>query len=224
MPFVVPNVDAGTLPPTAAWGDAAVIVPWVLYQRYGDPGILADQFDSMRAWVDCVAAVAGTSRLWDRGFQFGDWLDPSAPPDRPGEARADASLVATAYFARSAELLGHAAGVLDKPDEQARYLALAAEVREAFDREYIYAHPGVWSATPPPRTRWPCSSDCFASPSSRQHAGARLAALVAADGYHIGTGFVGTPLICDALCSAGQWRHRLPAAHCSATARRGCTR
>ena len=204
VPYIVPNVDAGTLPPTAAWGDAAVIVPWVLYQRYGDPGILADQFDSMRAWVDCVAAVAGTSRLWDRGFQFGDWLDPSAPPDRPGEARADASLVATAYFARSAELLGHAAGVLDKPEEQARYLALAAEVREAFDREYI-SPSGRLVGDAPTAYALALQFGLLREPERRQHAGSRLAALVAADGYHIGTGFVGTPLICDALCSAGQW-------------------
>ena len=64
---------------------------------------------SMRAWVDLVAGLAGEDRLWDEGFQFGDWLDPSAPPDRPAEARTDPFLVATAYFARSAELVGQAA-------------------------------------------------------------------------------------------------------------------
>ena len=38
----------------------------------------------------------------------------------------------------------------------------------------------------------------------RQRAGRRLAELVRAEGYRIGTGFVGTPLICDALCGAGE--------------------
>ena len=28
------------LEPAAAWGDAAVFVPWTLYQRFGDLGIL----------------------------------------------------------------------------------------------------------------------------------------------------------------------------------------
>ena len=27
--------------------------------------------------------------LWDTGFQFGDWLDPTAPPDKPADAKAD---------------------------------------------------------------------------------------------------------------------------------------
>jgi len=58
IPFVVPNVLPGTPIPAAAWGDAAVIVPWVLYQRYGDTRILAEQFESIRAWVDLLANIA----------------------------------------------------------------------------------------------------------------------------------------------------------------------
>ncbi len=85
-------------PPAAAWGDAAVVVPWVLYQRFGDTKFLADQFESMRAWVDLLERTAGESRLWDQGFQFGDWLDPAAPPDRPGDARTPGFLIATGLF------------------------------------------------------------------------------------------------------------------------------
>ncbi len=117
MPFVVPNILPGPPRPAAAWGDAGVVVPWVLYQRYGDVGILQDQFDSMRAWVDHIAEIAGERRLWDRGFQFGDWLDPAAPPDKPGAARTSSQIVATAYLARSAELVGKVAGVLGRAEE-----------------------------------------------------------------------------------------------------------
>src|SRR5205085_6581530 len=111
--------------------------PWVLYQRYGDAGILAEQFESMRAWVDLVAARSGESHLWDKGFQFGDWLDPSAPPDKPGAGRTDPHMVATAYFARSAELLGKIASMLGRVDDEIRYLKLAVQVRDAFDAEYV---------------------------------------------------------------------------------------
>jgi len=129
--------------PAAAWGDAAVIVPWVLYQRYGDAVVLAAQFESMRAWVDLVSKLASEGRLWNWGFQFGDWLDPSAPPDKPGDARTDPHVVATAYFARSAELLGQAAGVLGRTEEEAHYLQLAAEVPEFF----VWAMLGEQAAT-----------------------------------------------------------------------------
>ena len=202
VPFVVPNVLEEPPVPTAAWGDAAVVVPWVLYERYGDPGILAAQFDSMRAWVDLVAEQAGPRRLWDRGFQFGDWLDPSAPSERAGQARTDPYLLATACFARSAELLARAAQVLGRAGEAAHYAALAAEVRAAFAAEYVTPAGRLLSDAP---TAYALALQFGLLPDAaqRHRAGARLADLVRAGGYHIGTGFVGTPLICDALCSAG---------------------
>lgn len=202
VPFVVPNI-LGDTPPAAAWSDAAVIVPWVLYQRYGDVGILEQQWASMRAWVEVVAVAAGVRRLWDQGFQFGDWLDPAAPPDRPADARADKAVVATAYFARSAELLGQAAAVLGRVDDAEHYLALAAEVRQAFNNEYVTPNGRVLSDA---TTTYALALDFALLPTAEQrhYAGVRLAALVHENDYRISTGFVGTPLICDALSSVGE--------------------
>ena len=45
--------------------------------------VLADQFDSMAAHVRRMESVLSPTGLWDEGFQFGDWLDPTAPPDEP---------------------------------------------------------------------------------------------------------------------------------------------
>jgi alpha-L-rhamnosidase len=204
VPFVVPNVMGGPARPAAAWGDAAVIVPWVLYQRYGDARILARQFESMRAWVDLLAERSGERRLWDRGFQFGDWLDPAAPPDRPAAGRTDMHLVATAYFARSAELLGMAAGVIGRDADEARYRALAEQVRAAFADEYI-APSGLVVSDSATAYALALQFGLLRDADQRRHAGARLALLVRDGGYRIGTGFVGTPLLCDALCSVGAY-------------------
>ncbi len=204
VPFFVPNVMSTPVSAAAAWGDAAVIVPWVLYQRYGDVGILADQFESMRAWVELIADITGKGRLWEKGIQFGDWLDPKAPPNKPGDARTAPFVVATAYFARSAELLGQAAGVLSRSDDEAHYLALAAEVRDAFAKEYITPAGRVISDS---ATAYALALQFALLPNAdqRQHAGKRLALLVRGGGYHMSTGFVGTPLVCDALCSVGEY-------------------
>ena len=208
VPVTVPDViDRSILPqgaggPVAAWGDAAVIVPWVLYQRFGDSGILAAQYESMRAWVDFVKQVAGEKRVWDQGFQLGDWLDPAAPPDAPSRGRTDRYLVATAYFARSAELVGQAAGVLGRSEDAARYLQLAAEVREAFARAYVTPDGPMTSHA---ETAYSLAIEfaLLTTEEQRQQAGRRLAELVRENGYHIATGFVGTPIICDALCRVG---------------------
>jgi alpha-L-rhamnosidase len=203
VPFYVPSLASTPMSPAAAWGDAAVIVPWVLYQCYGDVGILAEQFESMRAWVELIVGIAGEERLWEKGLQFGDWLDPKAPPDAPWDARTEPAVVATAYFAHSAELLGKAARVLGRAADQARYLALAAEIRDAFAREYITPTGRLLSDT---ATAYALALQfaLLTAAGQRLRAGERLAALVRGSGYQISTGFVGTPLLCDALCSVGE--------------------
>ncbi|HEY8884614.1 MAG TPA: family 78 glycoside hydrolase catalytic domain, partial [Chloroflexota bacterium] len=203
VPFVVPSLEMGRLPAAAVWGDAAVIVPWVLYQRFGDVAILADQFGSMRAWVDQIAERAGPSRLWDQGFQFGDWLDPAAPPERPGDGKTDRYLIATASFAHSAELLGQIAGVLGRAEDQSRYAALADQVRDAFNHEYVTPAGRLMSDS---ATAYSVALrfGLLRQPEQLLHAGDRLAALARESGYCVSTGFVGTPLICDALCSVGE--------------------
>ena len=148
VPLVVPDVLETPGPAAAAWGDAATLVPWVLYQRTGDVGLLARQLPSMRAWVDHIAGLAGADRLWTGGFQFGDWLDPTAPADAPFKAQADPDVVATAHLARSAEVVGLAAAVVGDADVAEKYARLAGEVRDAFANEYVTAGGRVLSDCP----------------------------------------------------------------------------
>ena len=204
VPHVIPNVLEVTANGAAAWADAATVVPCLLYERFGDVGILADQFESMRAWVDHVASLAGKRRLWDTGFQYGDWLDPTAPPDKPAQARTDKALVASAYFIHSADLVARTAELLGHIDDQQRYRSLAAEVRAAFAREYITASGRLMSDA---ETAYALALvfDLLPTAEQRQRAGERLNELVRESGYRIRTGFVGTPLICDALCSTGHY-------------------
>lgn len=200
VPTVIPTIHSPFSFPAAGWGDAAVIVPWVLYQRYGDLGILETQFASMCAWVDYVDRTVGASHLWDTGFQFGDWLDPAVPPDRAWASRTDSALVATAYFARSAELLGQIAGLLGRWEQEARYRELAELVRAAIAREFLSPNGRVVSDT---ETGYALvlQFGLLNNPEQHQHAGQRLVDLVRRADYHISTGFLGTPLICDALCN-----------------------
>lgn len=203
VPAVIPNMmGRGFGGGAAAWADASVVIPWVLYNRFGDIEILAAQFESMHTWVDHVEKIADERHLWERGFQFGDWLDPTAPPDQPGAARTDKVIVATAYFARSAELVGFTAGVLGRKEDEMRYLKLANEVRQAFAREYVTPAGRLMSDA---ETAYALAIEyaLLSTPEQRQRAGERLAELVIESGFHIRTGFVGTPLMCDALCSTG---------------------
>jgi alpha-L-rhamnosidase len=203
VPYVVPDVIGNPGPAAAAWGDAAVVVPWVVYQRSGDAGLLERQLPSMRAWVDRIAGLAGSDRLWSGGFQFGDWLDPSAPPEDPAAAQADPDVIATAHLARSAEVVALAAEVVGDMETAKRYVGLAAEVREAFAGEYVTAGGRVLSDAP---TAYALALEWALLPTEQQRAraGNRLADLVRTSGFRISTGFVGTPLVTDALTSSGE--------------------
>jgi alpha-L-rhamnosidase len=203
VPHVVPNV-LGNDGDAAAWADAAAIVPWVLYQRFGDKQLLADQFNSMKTWVDHEADLAGKSHLWDTGFQFGDWLDPTAPPENPALAKTNKDLIATAYLARSAEIVGRAADILEYAEEKQHYLALAEKVHKAFTSEYV-TPAGRMMNDAETAYALALEFDLLPTAEQRKHAGKRLMELVRECGYHIRTGFVGTPLICDALCTTGEY-------------------
>ena len=138
VPAYVPWVELiFAAAPAAAWGDAAVVVPWVLYERFGDVDLLRRQYDSMRAWVDQIATLAGDDHVWAGGFQFGDWLDPAAPPRDPGAGRTDAVLIATAYHAHTARLLARTAGVLGREADRARYDELADRITDGFNAEFV---------------------------------------------------------------------------------------
>lgn len=186
----------------AGWGDAATFVPWTIYERYGDVEILRRQWRSMSAWVDALARRAGAQLDFaSSGFSLGDWLDPSAPPDKPWRARVPWELVATAYLARSARIVADTAALLGHTDEQHRYQELADSATTRFCNEYVTPNGRLAFAAP---TAYALALVFDLLPGElRQRAGDLLAREIAADGFHIGTGFLGTPLVCDALAETG---------------------
>ncbi|MCA9955932.1 MAG: hypothetical protein KC434_14480, partial [Anaerolineales bacterium] len=108
------------------------------------------------------------------------------------------------YFAHSAELAAQAAAVLGHTDTEKKYADLAAKAKEAFAREYITPN-GRMMCDAETAYALAIAFDLLPTTEQRHNAGKRLAELVRDGRYHIRTGFVGTPLICDALCSTGHF-------------------
>lgn len=199
--FVVPQVLPDGDQPAAAWGDAATVVPTVLFERFADRRALADQYPSMRAWVDVLLELSGEEMLWEGMFQYGDWLDPDAPADRPGGAKVDSDIVASAHLVRSTRLVARAAAELGHDQDADRYGALAEEARGAWVRAYTTPEGRIVSDA---QTAYAMAIAYeLVDAETRTVMGHRLAELVRESGYHIGTGFVGTPIIADALTTTG---------------------
>lgn len=199
--FVIPQVLEHGGEPAAAWGDATTVVPLVLYDRFGDLATLRDHYPSMKAWSDVLLAKAGDNGLWEGDFQFGDWLDPDSPPAHPGDAKTEKDLVATAHVIRSARLVARAAEILGHHGESARYAAEAERVLQAFHATYVKPGGRMSSDT---QTAYAMAIVFeLVGGESATLMGDRLAELVAEAGDTIGTGFVGTPIISDALTRTG---------------------
>lgn len=211
VPFVVPDIFANAEPQampqhgTAGWSDAATVIPWVMYQAYGDTGFLQRQFNSMKAWVNYVTSQAGDDHIWRPVWQFGDWLAPELKPQLQGpgyQARTEVDLIATAYYAHSADLLARTAAVLGKDSEATAYRHLFEEIRTAFQREFVTPAGRVYYDT---QTAYVLALSFDLLPEEmRAQAAANLAADVKKRGNHLTTGFLGTPDLTHVLSRYGQ--------------------
>lgn len=201
VPFVVPDVLRFPVGPMAAWGDAAAVIPDVLAERLGDTGIVARQLDSMRSWVDAIVPFVGPAGVWENHNQFGDWLDPDAPPDAPGAAKTARDIVATAHLFRSASLVAGWMFRLDVDGAEV-YRALAERTRDAFCAHYV-TPAGRMASDSPTAYALALQFGIVTDRTVREKLGERLVDLTRRNGYRIATGFVGTPLILDALTDTG---------------------
>jgi alpha-L-rhamnosidase len=211
VPFVVPDVlkrlvdpvhgaMLGSAEPTAVWGDAAAWVPWALFQHDGDVERLRSLYPTMKMHGDAVETALSPGGLWDAGFQFGDWLDPAAPPEDPAAAVTPTALVATASAFRTFRILSRCAEVLGLTGDGAHFRALSARVREGFRAAYV-TEAGMSPATP---TGYALAIAFeILEGAERDIAGTELAKLVRENGHRIATGFAGTPYVTDALTGTG---------------------
>lgn len=126
---------------TPAWGDAGIVVPWRAYQNYADVRMLRNHYDSARRWIEYIHAN-NPDLLWKhgRGNDYGDWLNGNTIridgwPTTGGEVPKE--ILATAFFARSTDMLSQMARVIGRDADARHYAALASDIRRAFNDAYV---------------------------------------------------------------------------------------
>ena len=200
VPHVIPDVLSGGGGATA-WADASVIVPWTVYQVYGDKRILTEQYGSMKAWVEYMHTRAGEKNLWLGDDHFGDWLAFASNSSSYPGATTEKDLIATAYYAHSSKILSQVAAILGKTEDAAFYSKLSEAVKKAFIEEFVTKNGRVVSHT---QTGYSLALAFDLLPENlKNNAAEYLAADVKKMG-HLTSGFVGTPLVCKTLSSIGR--------------------
>lgn len=208
VPFVVPRLKAGGMMGgnhgSAAWGDAATVIPWTLYLHYGDIELLRQQFNTMRDWVDYIYRIdesTGGTRLWQSGFHFGDWLALDGEDPQSPMGGTDSFYVASAYYCYSARLVAQAAAALGYADTAAEYFKLVEEIKAAIKDEYFT--PAGRSAIDTQTAMVTALYMDLVPENFRPRLINDLKEKLRKDNMHLKTGFVGTPYLCPVLSDNG---------------------
>ncbi len=199
VPHVVPDILGSYS--SSAWSDAAVIVPWTVYQIYGDKKILSDSWQCMHEWVDYIKNHCADNGLWQSGFQYGDWLalDKEEMADRTGAT--DKYLIANAYYIYVTDIVRKTAKVLGYLDAEKTYADLYEKTLEAFRNEYYTPSGRIVS-----ETQTGAVISLFfdlAREKDKKRILDNLVDNIAGHKNHLVTGFVGTPYLCHVLSENG---------------------
>ncbi len=130
-----------------AWGDAGVIVPWRMYQNYGDKELLRNHYDAMKRYLENIRKQ-NPDFLWlkDIGNNYGDWLNANTIiaegySKTRGEVPKD--VFATAFYANSARLFSQMATVLGNEKDAKEYQLLFENIRKKFNEAYVDKDGGI---------------------------------------------------------------------------------
>ena len=187
----------------AGWGDACILVPWALYQEYGNAQILKDNYEMMEKWLAFVSSET-TDFLWDKDrFQYGDWLVPNVPERYRslGAGRTTYNVgqdeVATAMYYRSTCLFAQISQILGFRDKYDFYQGEAEKIRASFCDRYVHED-GTMDIDMQGLYVLVLGLDLVQG-EVRERMAMHLADLVQENGYRLNTGFVSTPLLMDVL-------------------------
>lgn len=182
------------------WGAAAVLLPAFVHQYTGERGILKDNFDAMKRFVDYLAGRADANGIVAYGL--GDWYD--IGPGDPGFGKLTTlGVTGTAALIQCLDVMAQVAAVLDDPKSAAEYRARAAKARGAFDRAY-------YDQT---NRRYDRGSQCaqgmalalhLCQPQNRADVLDALIADIRAHDNHITAGDIGFRYVLVALAEAGR--------------------
>lgn len=187
---------------SAGWGDACILLPWIVYRMYGSCRVLYENYQMMKKWMAFVKTEAPDG-IWKNDTHFGDWLIPSLTENG---MNIDESLkelryiVATCYYAKSAETLGDIAEILGENGDSSYYRSLAREIKDAFTNTFAIGekltvdYQGMYVLA--------LAMDMVPEERAREYA-ERLNELIVENGYRLDTGFMSVRYLLKVLKDYG---------------------
>ena len=182
------------------WSDVTITVPWEMYQQYGDLGFVERHYGAMKDYMKFLESQA-KDYIYPDAFYWGDWLAPMPT---------NISMLSTAYFGYDARLMREMAKALGKTDDAVYYDKLYRNISRAFCNYFFdsegYTIEGNHEGTPrmDTQTSYLLPLAFLELPEDlQQKAVKHLLEAIKRSNYHLQTGFLGTPLLCNVLSNFG---------------------
>lgn len=142
IPHVAPDVlrgenDSST---SAMWCDAITMVPWTLYNAYGDISYLKDNFSAMKKFISAREANM-TDGIIDKGFEWGDWLalDQERTSCETFIGRTDIYYITNVFHVATLKIVAETAKLLGEKSEAKLYKAKYERQLKRVREEYFTA-------------------------------------------------------------------------------------
>ncbi len=175
----------------SAWGDAGIIIPWIMYTRYGDISYIEKYYPNMKNYIKYLISVS--NNYIKRNSAYGDWLS-------IGE-NTDMAVTDTAYCVYVCDLMEKMAVLLGNGSDAARYAEYAKKYREAWCGRFVKSGGILKSDT---QTSYVVALRFDILPEKdRAEAAQRLNAKIVKNGNKLTTGFIGVLYLLPVLCEYG---------------------
>lgn len=170
------------------WTSTIAIIPWELYQFYGDDRTLHKMYKPLKKYVDHITAISYDGGLTDLGL--GDWV--------PVADVTPKELTSSIYYYVDASILAKAAKHFDNQKDFEKYSALAENIKTAINKKYLNTETGIYGSGFQTELSAPLYWGIVPE-DLKQKVADNLAKRVAEDDYHLNVGLLGTKSILGAL-------------------------
>lgn len=144
IPDTAPHVYCGN--PAFHVSSCFVLIPWLMYQLYGDDTMMHTLYEPMKRYVRFLASQRGTDGLIGPPY-FGEWAPPAAEcnPDSPWSAEPvhiPTGLIATGYLAYDCRLLAAMAERTGRAEDATAFRSLFRETADSLNAAYYQPEEG----------------------------------------------------------------------------------
>ncbi|MBO9619709.1 MAG: family 78 glycoside hydrolase catalytic domain [Niabella sp.] len=196
-----PNGVLPAIIPTSGWGyqwangpdwtSTIAIIPWTLYEFYGDLKPLQDNYENIKSYVNHI------NDLYPDGLTtwgLGDWV--------PVKSKSPVELTSTLYYFADVTILAKTAQLLGRTADHKRYATLAEKIKTAFNKKYLNTSTGIYGSGLQTELSTPVYWGIVPE-SSKAKVVANLAEKVQKDGVQLDVGILGAKAVLNVLSENG---------------------